>query len=173
MNARLIMDTVTIFVSILTEAMNVNVAMDTDYWPMDTVALISMSVWKRQHVVTVYVIMKKVDIHVAVMMVISCQEITALVKIRTNALLTTEVVITCATTLKVDSVVRVVLDIEKIQIIQVAAWISTNVDWKMEAALKCALTLKEAMNVTVDRYSNWLLMEKPVITAPHVRHLKV
>ena len=41
----------------------------------------SMSVWKRQHVVKVHVIMKKVDIHVAVMMAISCPEITALVKV--------------------------------------------------------------------------------------------
>ncbi len=35
----------------------------------------------------------------------------------------------------------------------------------MEAALKYAITLKEVMNVIVDRYLNWLLMERPVIVS--------
>ena len=34
---------------------------------------------------------------------------------------------------------------------------------KMGDALKYATTAKEVMNVIVDRYSNWLLMERPVI----------
>ena len=33
----------------------------------------------------------------------------------------------------------------------------------MGDALKYATTAKEVMNVIVDRYSNWLLMERPVI----------
>ena len=35
----------------------------------------------------------------------------------------------------------------------------------MEVALKYATTPRGAMNVIVDQYSNWQLMEKPVIVS--------
>ena len=62
------------------ESQCLHVGKDLRYMSLCTQML--MNVWRRRHVVTVYVITKMVDIHVVVMMVISCQEIIALVKVR-------------------------------------------------------------------------------------------